>query len=87
MLEIVVETGRRITLRKPSPAPRVRCERCSGPSVIAEEAVAVTGLSSRAIHRLAEAGEVHFAETPTGALLVCPNSVRSNSERKINHAE
>ena len=84
-MEIAVETGRRITLRKPGPAPRVRCELCSGPSVLSEEVVA--GLSSRAIHRLAEAGEVHFAEIPTGALLVCPNSVRSNSERKINHAE
>ena len=36
--------------------------------------MAVTGLSSRMIHRLVEAGEVHFAETPAGALLICPES-------------
>ena len=82
-VEIVVETRRRVTLAKSGPAPL--CEMCSGPLLPAEVAVAVTGLSSRAIHRLVEAGGVHFAETPAGALLVCPNSVRSNSERKINH--
>ena len=73
-LEIVVETERRFTLRKTGPASTVRCEQCSGPLVLAEEAVAVTGLSSRTIHRLVETGEVHFAETPTGALLICLNS-------------
>jgi hypothetical protein len=86
-LEIVVETTRRVTLRRPGAAPTARCGQCSEPLVSTEEAVAVTGLSSRTIHRLVEAGEVHFAETPSGALLVCPNSVNSNSERKINHGK
>jgi hypothetical protein len=76
-LEIIVETERRLTLRKPGPAHAVRCEQCSGVLVLAEEAVAVTGLSSRALHRMVETGEVHFAETPAGALLVCPDSFRA----------
>ena len=73
-MEIVVETTRRITLRKPGATPATPCELCAGPLLPAELAVTLTGLSSRAIHRLVEAGEVHFAETPAGALLVCPNS-------------
>jgi hypothetical protein len=73
-VEIVVETRRVVTIRKPAPSRAPPCEFCSGPLLPAEVAVTVTGLSSRAIHRLVEAGEVHFAETPAGALLVCPNS-------------
>lgn len=74
-LEIVVETERRVTLKRFGSLPAARCEQCSGPMVFAEQAVAATGLSSRAIHRLAETGEVHFAETATGALLICPGSL------------
>ena len=73
-VQIVVETEQRLVLRKHGSAPAVVCARCSVPLVLAEEAVAATGLSSRVIHRLVETGEVHFAETPAGALLVCLNS-------------
>ena len=75
--EIVVETERRITLRRSAGHPR--CGQCSGLLVFADEAVAVTGHRSRTIHRLAETGKAHFAETPAGALLVCPDSFRSDA--------
>jgi hypothetical protein len=78
-LEIVVETKRRFTLRKSGPPHMVRCKHCSGPLVSAEEAVAITGLSSRTIHRLVETAEIHFMETPAGALLICPNSSRDSA--------
>lgn len=74
-VEIVVEMTRRVTLRKSAAAPAPPCELCGGPLLPLEAAVAVTGFSSRAIHRLAEAGGVHFAETDAGALLVCPVSL------------
>ena len=74
-LEIVVVTTRRFTLRRPVWAPAAGCAQCSGPLISAEVAVAVTGLSSRAIDRLVEAGEVHFSETPAGALHICLNSL------------
>ena len=74
-MEIVVEMERRVTLGRPGPTPASRCGQCPGPLILAEEAVAVTGLSSRTIHRLVEAGEVHFAETPAGLLLICLNSL------------
>jgi hypothetical protein len=76
-LEIVVATERRLVIRKPGLGPAVTCVQCSQPLVFAEVAVAATGVSSRAIHRLAEIGEIHFAETPAGALLVCLNSLKN----------
>jgi excisionase family DNA binding protein len=42
----------------------------------AEEAAAVSSLSTRAIYRLIEAGRLHFAEPPGSPLLVCFNSLR-----------
>lgn len=35
----------------------------------------MSGLSARAIYRLIEAGQVHFAETTDGFALVCPVSL------------
>jgi hypothetical protein len=78
-LEIVIETHRRFALRKSGRMSTVLCEQCSGPMVSAEDAFAVTGLSSRAIHRLMEGGEIHFAETLAGALLICFNSLQEKN--------
>ena len=74
-VKLVVETNRRITFRRSGAAPARPCGLCAGPLLPLEAAVAVTGLSSRAIHLRVEAGEVHFAETPAGTLLVCPGSL------------
>lgn len=73
-LEIVVETERRFKIREIDRRSTALCEQCSAPLILAEAAVAATGLSSRAIHRLVENGELHFAETPAGALLICLDS-------------
>ena len=72
---IVIEKQQRVTIRKSSHASFARCRQCSRPLVSANEAVAMTGLNSRAIHRLVETGEIHFAETPVGALLSCLGSL------------
>jgi hypothetical protein len=40
-----------------------------------EEAAAFAGLSQRAIFRLIESSQLHFTETPDGALLICVNSL------------
>jgi hypothetical protein len=39
------------------------------------QAASVTGMSARAIYRLAESGEVHFLETSQGILLICLESL------------
>lgn len=53
------------------------CEGCAAevPFIALEEAIAIAGLSSRAIHRFAEDGHIHFQETPAGLMFVCPNSL------------
>ena len=78
-LEIVVETERRVTLSRFGPLPATRCALCSSPMVFAEQAIAVTGYSSRQIHRLVETGSVHFTETPEGTLLVCAASLKGDA--------
>jgi len=32
-------------------------------------------VASRTIYRRVEAGELHFTETPEGALIICPDSM------------
>ena len=41
----------------------------------ADEAAKRARVSTRAIFRLAEAGDVHFKETSDGLLLICLNSL------------
>ena len=40
-----------------------------------EQAALMTRTNIRAIYRWLEAGRVHYAETPGGSLLVCPDSI------------
>jgi hypothetical protein len=48
--------------------------------VTVEEAVALTGVSSRVIYRRVDGAQVHFVETPDGLLLVCLNSIPQSGE-------
>jgi hypothetical protein len=47
--------------------------------LIPEAAAAVAQVSLRAIYRWVEKGELHFAETPEGALLICQDSLTTQS--------
>lgn len=76
--EVVVETAveievRRRTLRL---AP-VWCAACGAEveMVPPDVAAAVAEVSARTVFGWVEAGRVHFAETPDGALLVCLRSL------------
>jgi hypothetical protein len=40
-----------------------------------DKAMALTGASSREIHRRLEGGELHFTETTEGFVLMCLNSL------------
>jgi hypothetical protein len=80
--QITTETERRLIYRRRVERPLpVWCEACARPvqMVTPEEAAAIAGLSARHIYRQAEAGRLHFTETPRGALLICLNSVRGNA--------
>lgn len=54
------------------------CTQCSEPAqmVSIDEAAAIVPLSARAIYQKVEMGQVHFAETKEGFLLVCLNSIK-----------
>jgi hypothetical protein len=57
------------------------CEQCSVPVALLtpEEAGRLAGYSAREVFHLAEAGLIHFAETPDGRLLVCPETLSQHS--------
>jgi predicted site-specific integrase-resolvase len=40
-----------------------------------DEALVLAGVTSRIVHRWAEAGRIHYLETPSGCLLVCLDSL------------
>lgn len=75
------ETYERVTFEgRPATPGRARCGACGAETgmITAEAAARLASVSARSVYRLAEAGLVHFAETPDGGLLVC---VTSLSER------
>ena len=75
--EVTIETDERLIIRRGGQLPRARCSECGeqGTMISLEEAVALAGVSSRAIHHWVETGQIHFAETSDGFLLVCLNAL------------
>jgi hypothetical protein len=86
--EITIERRELLVVRRSPTVDLVRCPECCSrpPVLIAPEVAAVmAGVGTRAVYRWVEAGAVHFAETPGGALLVCPESLptSANIERLL----
>ena len=74
--EITIETERVLVVSR-SNKLITWCGGCGAhvEMLTADEAALLAGVSTRAIFRWAEAGQIHFAETPEGLLLVCPNAL------------
>ena len=81
-IEIQVDKSRLLILRRSGGIVSNWCDDCSQASAMltADEAAALTNVSSRIIYQRVERGEVHYRETPEGSLLICANSVRGNGE-------
>ena len=79
--ELNIETHQIFVIR-PAASGAARCPHCGGRAgmVSLDGAMALSGASSREIHRLIEGGRLHFAETPEGALLVCLHSLMAGRE-------
>lgn len=75
--DITVETEEILIIRWRRNLARPECAWCGERTrmISLEEAIALGGVSSRAIYRRVAAGEIHYEETPGGLLLVCPNSL------------
>ena len=79
MIKTVIVKSERLVIRRPGRTASALCGECAGGLLTLEEAVAVAGVTSRAIHRWVEAEALHFAETPEGLLLVCLNSLAARA--------
>jgi len=69
-----VEVREVVVIRGSRKRNRVLCANCSEAVVLVtiEEAVKMSGISARAIYRLIEEGQIHFAETADSLALICP---------------
>lgn len=68
--ELVVVSAARTGVQCPP------CPVCAGLVMVTlEQAVTATRRSSRELHCLIEAGQIHFAETAEGLVLICMNSL------------
>jgi hypothetical protein len=74
---VTVETRSLSVIRPASEAIELWCKDCAAivPMVTPESAARLTVATVRAIYRRIEAGDLHFAETANGLLLVCSDSL------------
>jgi hypothetical protein len=84
MTEASLGTRQVMVLRRPHISALVLCEQCACGMLMLEEAVAVARVSSREIYRRAEAGSLHYKETPEGLLLICLNSLLNESAERTS---
>ena len=75
--KITVETDEIMIIRQRRRLLRSWCRECAQQvtMVTVDQAATVANKSSRLIYRMAEAGYIHFAETPEGFLLICLQSL------------
>ena len=77
-----IEVREVVVIRRSRTRNRIFCAECSGAAALltVEEAVKISAISSRAIFRLIEEGEVHFTETVDGLTLICPTTLLAKVE-------
>ncbi len=82
---MTIETEKYLTVRISNGKHCEFCQTCNSnqPMLTVMEATQFTRMSSRAIYRLIEAGEVHFRETATNLLLVCFDSLSAEKEKQL----
>ena len=75
---IIEETFEQLVLRRPAARMRFRCLQCLTDAnwLNTPDAVLLSGLSERRIHRLLDEGHLHYCETSVGAVLICEVSLR-----------
>lgn len=73
--EIFVETNRQFIIRQTNSDERIGCPNCQTTMLTAEQAASFFAVSRRVVYCLVETESVHFTETETGAVMVCPASL------------
>ena len=77
-MEINIQTERLVVVsHRPCTRMVAWCDLCARTvsMLTVDEAAALFHTTARAIYRRVEAAELHFRETPEGALLICLNSL------------
>ena len=74
---ITIETCEVFVIRRSRNFERIWCRECAEQVVMltVDEAATAANLSSQMIYRLAQAGDLHFMETPEGWLRICLTSL------------
>jgi len=82
---ITVETFQRTIIYSRRKAKIALCEQCAAEAVMLapNEAAAYLQTTAREIFRRVEAGEIHYLETETGALLVCRKSLATENNNYL----
>jgi len=80
-IDVTVESHEVVILRKSNAPVQAWCAQCGAQvrMITSAEAALLAGVSSRAIYRQIEGGRLHFTETPDSSLLICLNSLTSES--------
>ena len=76
--EIIVERDEFYVVHHSAAPLALWCEACGEETQFAYPVAAAlaTRIPARTLFRLAEAGQLHFTETPDGLLLFCLNSIK-----------
>lgn len=84
--EIIIETDELLVVRMPASPIQCWCEGCDAEVAMTsvDNAALLTGMSSRAVYKQVELGQVHFTEMTGGLLLICLDSLfESAPDRRI----
>lgn len=74
--DVYVKTERRLIVRGAPAEELISCGECAEQMFPAQISADFLGVSSREIYRFIESGKIHFLETETNEIYVCPVSVR-----------
>ena len=85
---MLVVTNRRFVIhRRQSGETVYYCAACGGATLTAEQTAAFFNINQRAIFRLIERGAAHYADTETGAVMICLPSLAEILENNKIEAE
>jgi hypothetical protein len=86
--EVTIQTSETFVLRPSQVTVAATCVECATEVdlLAASAAAALVGVPLRWIYRWIENGQLHFQETASGLILVCPNSLQATVRRDTAEA-
>ena len=75
-ISVLIDTTRKVVVRGHDRDAQIWCERCCEQMVTVQMSPVVHGISTRDVYRLVEEGEIHFVETESKVIFVCPNFIQ-----------